>query len=54
MNACEITMRLFQVPGGLSLFICGMHVMTGRLRTAAGSSRRAILARTTRNRLLLV
>ena len=43
-------MLLFQVLGGLSLFIYGMHVMTGSLRTAAGSSLRAILARATRSR----
>ena len=50
MSSFEITMLLFQVLGGLSLFIYGMHVMTGSLRTAAGSSLRAILARATRSR----
>ncbi len=43
-------MLLFQVLGGLSLFIYGMHAMTGSLRAAAGSSLRAILARATRSR----
>ena len=50
MSSFEITMLVFQVLGGLSLFIYGMHVMTGSLRTAAGSSLRAILARATRSR----
>ncbi len=50
MSTYEISMLLFQVLGGLSLFIYGMHVMTGSLRTAAGSSLRTILARATRSR----
>ena len=50
MNPSEIAMLVFQVLGGLSLFIYGMHVMTGSLRTAAGSSLRAILSRATRSR----
>ncbi len=41
----------FQVLGGLSLFIYGMHIMTRSLRTAAGSSLRTILARATRSRV---
>jgi len=51
MSTYEITMLLFQVLGGLSLFIYGMHVMTGSLRTAAGSSLRNILARATHSRV---
>jgi phosphate:Na+ symporter len=50
MSPSEIVLLLFQVLGGLSLFIYGMHVMTGSLRAAAGSSLRAILARATRSR----
>lgn len=50
MNTQEIIMLAFQVLGGLSLFIYGMHAMTGSLRAAAGSSLRAILARATRSR----
>lgn len=50
MSTYEIFMLVFQVLGGLSLFIYGMHVMTGSLRTAAGSSLRTILARATRSR----
>ena len=50
MNNAQIAMLLFQVLGGLSLFIYGMHVMTGSLRSAAGSSLRSILARATRSR----
>ena len=50
MNPSEIAMLVFQVLGGLSLFIYGMHVMTGSLRAAAGSSLRTILARATRSR----
>lgn len=51
MSTYEIAMLLFQVLGGLSLFIYGMHVMTGSLRTAAGSSLRTILARATHSRV---
>lgn len=50
MSPSEIAMLVFQVLGGLSLFIYGMHVMTGSLRAAAGSSLRSILARATRSR----
>lgn len=50
MNTHELFILIFQVLGGLSLFIYGMHVMTGSLRTAAGSSLRNILARATRSR----
>ena len=50
MSPSEVVMLLFQVLGGLSLFIYGMHVMTGSLRTAAGTSLRSILARATRSR----
>jgi len=49
MTPFEIAMLLFQVLGGLSIFIYGMNVMTGSLRTAAGSSLRNILARATRS-----
>ena len=51
MSTFQITMLLFQVLGGLSLFIYGMHVMTRSLRTAAGSSLRTILARATQSRV---
>ncbi|MDR0994022.1 MAG: Na/Pi symporter [Verrucomicrobiota bacterium] len=51
MSAQQIILLLFQVLGGLSLFIYGMHVMTGSLRQAAGNSLRKILARATRSRL---
>ena len=51
MNPSEITMLVFQVLGGLSLFIYGMHVMTRSLRTAAGSSLRTILSRATHSRV---
>ena len=50
MSTKETLMLLFQVLGGLSLFIYGMHVMTGSLRAAAGSSLRSILSRATRSR----
>ncbi|NCD22786.1 MAG: Na/Pi cotransporter family protein [Spartobacteria bacterium] len=50
MNPSEIVLLVFQVLGGLSLFIYGMHVMTGSLRAAAGTSLRSILARATRSR----
>jgi phosphate:Na+ symporter len=51
MSHYEIVMLLFQVLGGLSLFIYGMHIMTGSLRKAAGSSLRNILARATQSRI---
>lgn len=51
MTTNDTFLLLFQILGGLSLFIYGMHVMTGSLRAAAGSSLRAILARATRSRL---
>lgn len=50
MNPSEIVLLGFQVLGGLALFIYGMHVMTGSLRAAAGTSLRSILARATRSR----
>jgi|LSQX01.1.fsa_nt_gb phosphate:Na+ symporter len=51
MSAQDIFMLLFQVLGGLSLFIYGMNVMTSSLREAAGSSLRTILARATQSRV---
>lgn len=50
MSVREIVWLAFQVLGGLSLFIYGMHVMTESLRTAAGSSLRTVLTRATRSR----
>lgn len=49
MTTTHITLTLFQVLGGLSLFIYGMKIMTGSLRAAAGNSLRSILARATRS-----
>ncbi len=49
MTTTQITLTLFQVLGGLSLFIYGMKIMTGSLRAAAGNSLRSILARATRS-----
>ena len=51
MNTREILMFLFQLLGGLSMFIYGMNVMTASIRAAAGSSLRNILAKTTRSPL---
>ena len=51
MSAHDMIFLVFKVLGGLSLFIYGMHVMTGSLRAAAGSSLRTILARATRSRV---
>ncbi len=42
---------VFNVLGGLGLFIYGMHLMTESLRAAAGHSLRSILTRATRSRL---
>ena len=49
MTTSELIMVLFQVLGGLSLFIYGMHVMTGSVREVAGSSLRKILSRATKS-----
>lgn len=49
MTTSEWIMVLFQVLGGLSLFIYGMHVMTGSVREVAGSSLRKILSRATKS-----
>ena len=51
MTILDITLLLFQVLGGLSLFIYGMTLMTGSLRDAAGSSLRTILAGATKSRV---
>lgn len=49
MKTSEVILMLFQVLGGLSLFIYGMNGMTGNLRAAAGNSLRDILAKATRS-----
>jgi phosphate:Na+ symporter len=51
MSPSQTILLLFQILGGLSLFIFGMHIMTGSLREAAGNALRTILARATRSRL---
>lgn len=51
MSTRDILMFLFQLLGGLSMFIYGMNVMTASIRAAAGASLRKILARTTRSPL---
>ncbi len=51
MGAGELFFAAFAVLGGLALFIFGMNIMTGGLRSAAGHRLRYILARTTRNRM---
>lgn len=45
----QYILLVFEILGGLALFIFGMHIMTEGLRTAAGSRLRAILAGATRN-----
>lgn len=50
MNSKMVILVLFQVLGGLSLFIYGMNAMTRGLRAAAGTSLRTILAKATRSR----
>jgi len=44
-------MTTFSILGGLALFIFGMNLMSGGLRSFAGANLRRILARATRNRL---
>ena len=51
LSVGEIVLVVFQVLGGLSLFIYGMFAMTRSLRAAAGSSLRTILARATHSRV---
>ena len=51
MSGREWMLLVFQVIGGMSLFIFGMHVMTQGLRAAAGETLRVILARTARSRV---
>jgi len=46
----DIFFLVFQVLGGLALFIFGMNIMTDGLRRAAGAGLRTILGNTTRNR----
>lgn len=52
MTGFQIVMLLFEVLGGLALFIFGMNVMSEGLRHIAGRRLRTILARATDNRLL--
>lgn len=51
MSGSEMFFTIFEVLGGLALFIFGMNVMTSELRTAAGTSLRTILSSATGNRL---
>ncbi len=51
MEGGELFFVIFAVLGGLALFIFGMNIMTSGLRDAAGHKLRAILARTTHNRI---
>jgi phosphate:Na+ symporter len=47
----EVVLLVFQVLGGLSIFLFGMHIMTQGLRAAAGTTLRTVLARTSRHPL---
>ncbi|MBU0676943.1 MAG: Na/Pi symporter [Verrucomicrobia bacterium] len=51
MAGSELFFLIFEVLGGLALFIFGMNVMTDGLRHAAGTGLRRILARTTSSRV---
>ncbi|MDD2236316.1 MAG: Na/Pi cotransporter family protein [Kiritimatiellae bacterium] len=45
----QYILLVFEILGGLALFIFGMHIMTEGLRNAAGNRLRSILAGATRN-----
>ena len=51
MTPRDLLILVSAMAGGLALFMFGMHVMTEGLRLAAGMRLRAILSRTTRNRV---
>ncbi|NCC93463.1 MAG: hypothetical protein EOM10_09310 [Opitutae bacterium] len=50
MSHSELFFLIFEVLGGLALFILGMGIMSEGLRTAAGSGLRTLLTKTTANR----
>ena len=50
MTHTELFFLLFQVLGGLALFIIGMNIMSDGLRIAAGNSLRTLLTKATANR----
>jgi phosphate:Na+ symporter len=50
MSHGELFFLIFEVLGGLALFILGMGIMSEGLRTAAGSGLRTLLTKTTANR----
>ena len=52
MNAGDIILLIFEVLGGLALFIFGMNIMSEGLRRVAGRRLRTILAKATDNPLL--
>lgn len=51
MASGDAAFLIFEVLGGLALFIFGMNVMTGELRTAAGAHLRTFLAKVTSSRM---
>ena len=51
MEVRQMLLLAFEIIGGMSLFVFGMHVMTENLRAAAGPALRGILTRTTRGPL---
>ncbi|MGB4047054.1 MAG: Na/Pi symporter [Kiritimatiellia bacterium] len=50
MSHGELFFLIFEVLGGLALFILGMSIMSDGLRTAAGSGLRILLTKATANR----
>ena len=48
MAALDITVSVIQTLGGLGIFLVGMIVMTGALKSLAGSALRQLLMRFTR------
>lgn len=50
MTASDIVFLIFEVLGGLALFILGMNIMSDGLRVAAGNGLRTLLTKATSNR----
>ena len=50
MSSRELFFLVFNLFGGLALFIFGMNIMTDGLRKALGAKLQRLLSKTTRNK----
>ena len=50
MSSRELFFLVFNLFGGLALFIFGMNIMTDGLRKALGAKLQSLLSKTTRNK----